>query len=568
MPHTRIIFLVAWIVCLGRPGISQELQRIPAFTGFAIPTENSNEEGDSELFSEKAGLHNWTNPEQKIQYFFYLAKAGNLELSIRTKNAIAGNLLRVSCNNKVFTVVIPAAKTFTRIRIGNITFNEPGFYSATLKAYMKKGRNIADIESLEFSGNTASGLQFNKKPRRNSASVHLLYPVADTAKLIAFYNEVTVPPGADPLNSYFMACGFSRGYFGIQVNGPTERRVIFSIWDAGHEPVDRNKVALENRVSLVAKGEGVVATDFGNEGTGGHSHWLYKWQAGKTYRFLVTAAPDSSHTTTIYAGYFFIPEIQKWKLIACFKAPKDGSWLHGLYSFVEDFDGANGQEFRKAGFGNQWVRSENSGWKELTESRFSCDATGRAGDRKDLGGGTDSAGFYLWNGAFLKADASYGEKFTRPALNQKPLIDFNRNADSAVQAARDEELIRKSIESGKLEITGSAGGVYYKILKEGQGEQVVLNDTLVVKYKGSLLSNGQIFDETREDPAIFPLNRLIKGWQSGMIFCKKGGSIRLIIPSAMAYSIRSLDVIPPNSVLVFDIDLVDIRKPAQSLQSK
>ena len=450
MAHTRIIFLVAWIVCLGRPGFSQKLQSIPAFTGYAIPSENSNEDGDSELFSEKAGLHNWTKPEQKIQYFFYAGRAGNLLLSIRAKNGTPGSMLQVSCNGKVFSAAIPAIKTFTRVRIGNIPFNKPGFYNVTLKALQKKGRYIAEIESLEFSGNTASALQFNRKPRRNAASVHLLYPVADMAKLVAFYNEVTVSPGADPLNSYFMACGFSRGYFGIQVNSATERRVIFSVWDAGQEPADRNKVALENRVSLVAKGEGVVASDFGNEGTGGHSHWLYNWQAGKTYRFLVTAAPDSLHTNTIYAGYFFIPEIKKWKLIASFKAPKDGNWLHGLYSFVEDFDGVNGQEIRKAAFRNQWVRSENSGWEELTKSGFSCDATGRAGDRIDLGGGVDSAGFYLWNGGFLKADAIFGEKFSRRALNQKPLIDFNRNADSAVQAVRDEELIHKSIESRHL----------------------------------------------------------------------------------------------------------------------
>jgi hypothetical protein len=148
-----------------------------------------------------------------------------------------------------------------------------------------------------------------------------------------------------------MACGFARGYFGMQVNSEQERRVIFSVWDAGNEAVDRNKVADSNRVKLRGKGEGVEASDFGNEGTGGHSHWVYPWKAGKTYSFYVTALPDSASQTTSYAGYFFVPELQKWKLIASFSAPRDGKYLRGLYSFVENFS-VNGQLYRKAIFGN------------------------------------------------------------------------------------------------------------------------------------------------------------------------------------------------------------------------
>jgi len=81
----------------------------------------------------------------------------------------------------------------------------------------------------------------------------------------------------------------------------------------------------------------------------------------------------------------------------------------------------------------------------------------------------------------------------------------------------------------------------------------------VVRYKGQLL-NGFVFDETKEKPATFPLKRLIKGWQTGLPFCREGGKIRLIIPSNLAYSIRNLNVIPPNSILVFDIEVVEIKK--------
>jgi hypothetical protein len=101
-----------------------------------------------------------------------------------------------------------------------------------------------------------------------------------------------------------MACGFARGYFGMQVNSRTERRIIFSVWDAasGSTAMDRSTVAADNYTQLVAKGDGVVAEVFGNEGTGGHSH-LYPWKTGSTQKFFVTATPDGS--ATVYSGYWF-----------------------------------------------------------------------------------------------------------------------------------------------------------------------------------------------------------------------------------------------------------------------
>ena len=98
----------------------------------------------------------------------------------------------------------------------------------------------------------------------------------------------------------------------------------------------------------------------------------------------------------------------------------------------------------------------------------------------------------------------------------------------------------------------------HKILKEGDGAAVTVNDTLVINYKGQLL-NGFVFDQTKDKPATFPLKRLIKGWQIGLPFCKQGGKIRIIIPSALGYSIRNLAVIPPNNVLIFDIEVLAIK---------
>ena len=236
-------------------------------------------------------------------------------------------------------------------------------------------------------------------------------------EVAAFYNEMTGID--DPIHTYYMACGFSRGYFGMQVNSPTERRIIFSVWDAGsgQSANTRSEVSEENHVQLLAKGDDVHASVFGGEGTGGHSHLKYLWKTGEPQKFVVTAKPGGMHTD--YTGYWFHPEQKKWVLIASFRAPKDGKWLRGLYSFSENFVGNNGHLRRKALFGPQWIRTAGGEWKEITEASFSHDSTGKA-NRLDRFMGVENGLFFLAHGGFGPGFTKYGEKFTRPATSKAP----------------------------------------------------------------------------------------------------------------------------------------------------
>lgn len=529
---------------------------IPGYTGYLLPAETK-----EDAFSATAGLQKWTDPKKQVSYFFYVRQPGNLTININAKNTVAGNAVKLSIAGKNMLVNIPASKTFRTVKAGTVEIHDSGFYSITISAVKKTGTTIANIQSIQLSGPATAGIHFNAKPRRNAASVHLRYPLPDSIKALAFYNEITIPAGADPVHSYYMACGFARGYFGIQVNSPTERRVIFSVWDAGNEATDRGKVPDSNKVQLLAKGEDVYADDFGNEGTGGHSHWVYNWKTDQTYKMMVVALPDSASKTTIYTGYFFLPEQQKWKLIASFKAPKDGQTLRNLYSFNENFVGLNGQLQRKAFFGNQWVQKRNGQWVELTQSSFSYDATGKAGDRIDYGAGVKDGRFYLWNGGFEKANVNYGDVFNRPPTGTRPVVDVTKNADSTQQAAKEMVMIMNAVRLKQADTTGSIDGVYYYLLKEGTGDYVSVTDTVTVFYKGSLMKDGSIFDQTKDQPATFPLRRLIRGWQVGLQMCRIGGKIRLYIPSGLGYSIRSRSKdIPPNSVLVFDIEVLSVKK--------
>jgi hypothetical protein len=223
-----------------------------------------------------------------------------------------------------------------------------------------------------------------------------------------------------------MACGWHRGYFGMQVNSLTERRIIFSVWDSGGEAVSRDKVGAEDRVALIAKGEDVFTGDFGNEGTGGHSHLKYLWKTGEVQKFFMTAnVIDENHT--IFTGYWFHPEKKAWMLISSWRAPKEGKYLSGLYSFSENFGGGNGHLQRKAYFGNQWIFSSDKKWIEITRANFSHDGTGKS-DRLDRYMGVDQGRFFLSHGGFLNDFTKYGDPFDRPALNKPPVLDLPDHA--------------------------------------------------------------------------------------------------------------------------------------------
>jgi FKBP-type peptidyl-prolyl cis-trans isomerase FkpA len=98
--------------------------------------------------------------------------------------------------------------------------------------------------------------------------------------------------------------------------------------------------------------------------------------------------------------------------------------------------------------------------------------------------------------------------------------------------------------------------LHYIIEKEGTGEFPKLTDTVSVLYQGYFV-NGDVFDQSSNKPATFPLTGVIAGWQEGIRLFKKGGKGRLIIPSYLGYGSNSQNGIPRNSVLVFNIELTD-----------
>jgi len=111
------------------------------------------------------------------------------------------------------------------------------------------------------------------------------------------------------------------------------------------------------------------------------------------------------------------------------------------------------------------------------------------------------------------------------------------------------------------EAKSTSTGLYYVIVNPGAAYHPNINSTVRVMYKG-YLTDGTIFDQSTYSsakPADFALNSaIIKGWKEGMQLVGVGGKIKLIIPSALGYGSAASAKIPANSVLVFDIDVIDI----------
>lgn len=265
---------------------------------------------------------------------------------------------------------------------------------------LQSKRPIASLHSIVFAVSfcvlaTATVLVSHAGEYRAARSVHLGYqaPPADV-----FYVEMTVDKSTD--GSYFMACGWDTGYFGIQELGNGRKVAIFSVWDPtrGDDP---NAVNPEDRVELLHQGDGVRIRRFGGEGTGGQCMTDFDWQIGQTNRFCVAATVQSNKTA--YAGYLWSPNQNAWKHLVTFRTRTGGKPLAGLYSFIEDFrrDGRSVQEVRRARYFNVWIRKTDGQWQPITRARFT--ASGAEWESKEnIDAGLAGTQFYLATGGDTK----------------------------------------------------------------------------------------------------------------------------------------------------------------------
>lgn len=124
------------------------------------------------------------------------------------------------------------------------------------------------------------------------------------------------------------------------------------------------------------------------------------------------------------------------------------------------------------------------------------------------------------------------------------------------QREEDARLIEEYVLENGLDAQSTESGLHYVIDEPGNDEHPNLSHDISIIYTGRLL-NGNQFDSSNGNTVTFPLDALIEGWQEGIPLFGKGGKGTLIIPSHLGYGSRGAGSVPPNAVLVFDIELVD-----------
>ncbi|MEI7828729.1 MAG: DUF3472 domain-containing protein [Prolixibacteraceae bacterium] len=379
--------------------------------------------------SSSEGKEFWQSTDDKFMIYFYADKEGKADLSLNLAVPEGKSKIKVSVGRKNFTLLI-TGKEVHASKIGTLQL-KAGYNKVEIRGLAKEGTEFAVVSELLVQslspGLTLKYVKDNLDNRfywgRRGPSVHLNYELPKGVDIEYFYNEVTIPGGMDPEGSYFMADGFGEGYFGMQVNGPEERRILFSVWSP-FKTDHPGEIPASDKILLLSKGEVVHTGEFGNEGSGGQSYFRYNWKAETTYRFLLKGTPDGKGST-IFTAWFYAPEVAKWQLIASFSRPKTDHYLTRLHSFLENFDDRNGYLTRKALYTNQWCRDKNGQWFQLTKARFTGDDIAKRGYRLDYAGGTEGSGFFLQNGGFFDAAVTLNSTFELRAKSQTPpVIEF------------------------------------------------------------------------------------------------------------------------------------------------
>lgn len=421
------------LICLALPSSAQDQQiSLPAGGNAWISG------GTDKLTND--GIVNWSDPNT-VCNFFVRVQPGELKIALALKST-TGSGIEVTFKQAgelpkeaLFTLDLKKVTLFSVpgqpiLPVENLTIVRQGYVTIVVQGISKSGKTFGDFRGLELGGSAVAGevsLVPNNEGNyfywgRRGPSVHLRYDLGGRTDIEWFYSEITVPQGNDVIGSYYMANGFSDGYFGFQVNSETERRVLFSVWSP-FQTDDPKSIPEADRIRMMKKGDGVYTGEFGNEGSGGQSYLKYPWKAGNTYGFLLRAQPEGTEAT-VYTAWFFAPEKGQWQLIASFRRPKKAAYLTSLYSFLENFVPETGNTTRMARYGNQWVRDSSGRWNELTQIKFTGDNTARKNYRKDYAGGVSGNIFYLRNCGFFNDYTKLDQLFERTPNGSPPKVDL------------------------------------------------------------------------------------------------------------------------------------------------
>lgn len=204
---------------------------------------------------------------------------------------------------------------------------------------------------------------------------------------------------------------------------------------------------------------------------------------------------------------------------------------------------------------------------QIEEPKFKGDFMGALsilseGDSGSLWISTDSMKKYtpmdptIKLGSWMRYDIKVEGLYSPEEFKKKEI------AEAKQQNAKDSVLINDYLKKNKLKAQKTASGLYYIIEEKGKGENAKPGQKVFVHYTGTLL-DGKKFDSSRDrgQPFSFMLGKrqVIQGWDEGIALLNKGAKAKLLIPSSLGYGAQGGGPIPPNAVLIFDVELIDMQ---------
>jgi len=186
--------------------------------------------------------------------------------------------------------------------------------------------------------------------------------------------------------------------------------------------------------------------------------------------------------------------------------------------------------------------------------------------------GVSEARFMKQQG-ITKINSAIVAKAIEDVMNDKTVALNDQQCNAAVMgyiSKIQQEKSKGSIEAGekfleenkkRAEVKTAASGLQYEVLKEGNGVPPTADDTVVCHYSGKLV-NGTEFESSYKtgQPITFELRKVIPGWTEGLQLMSVGSKYRLFIPYNLAYGTQDNGSIPGGSALIFDVELLDIKK--------
>ena len=158
-------------------------------------------------------------------------------------------------------------------------------------------------------------------------------------------------------------------------------------------------------------------------------------------------------------------------------------------------------------------------------------------------------------------------KVAMSASDQENIANFVKTARNGMAESNRAAAKAFLTENGKKkDVVTTASGLEYHVISPGDGASPKSTDEVTVNYRGTLL-DGTEFDSSykRGQPASFPVNGVIQGWQEALVLMKPGAKWELFIPPNLAYDVNSPPAIPPVSMLKFEVELIKVKQPAPAV---